>query len=140
SSSPIKTFGVGGSANGNVVIMAGASSGTSISVSSIDTIGSGAGAVSSGGAVFLSTAKPIIATSVGMQAVIILGGNTYAQSGVVDAGSLQPGGISVNGITTNAAPVTLVAGGNITLNGAITTNGSAPNNGLGTQETVFPGN
>ncbi|MBX9570256.1 MAG: hypothetical protein K2X77_15260 [Candidatus Obscuribacterales bacterium] len=106
--------GGGGGNNGNVVMIAGAGATTAINAGSINTAGT---AVNLGGEVVLMTGVPTV------QAMTINNG-MVANNSVLSSTTLVNSSISVGSISTNAVPVTIIAGNGITLNGSITTDGN----------------
>jgi YVTN family beta-propeller protein len=125
----INTAGSSGSQNGNVLMIAGAKTGTALTVGTINAAGSGA----SGGNVSLFAATPAVAS------------NTTITNGVV-TGSFSPGALTAGGITfgsgasiTNGGTFTASTAGafdssagniNSTGNVAITSTGSTITSGL----------
>lgn len=123
--------GGGGGNNGNVVMIAGAAGGTAINTGSISTVGT---AANLGGEVILLTGVPTV------QAMTISNG-IVADNSILSSSTLVNSSISVGAISTNAVPVTIIAGKNITLNGSITTSGtpSIVINGPGGHLGLFAG-
>lgn len=123
--------GGGGGNNGNVVMIAGAGAGTAINAGSISTAGT---AINLGGEVVLMTAVPTIQN-------MTINDGIVANGSILSSSSLVNSSISVGSISTNAVPVTIIAGNNITLNGSITTNGtpSIVVNGPGGHLGLFAG-
>ncbi len=158
-SCPIETGGLGTGSNGDVILIAGATGGTSITVGNISTQGGSGG----GGNIALYTATPEI-TNTGSGQVIIQGGSNTSNSagftyGTIQASSInitgsafnsgggsitiESGGIinapntvfnssGVGGLSTtdanggnggNAGNISLIAGGNISINGLIASGG-----------------
>lgn len=124
------TTNAGGNANinGNVTIIAGAKndpSGSSVvTTGSIITDTQGA----SQGGILIVTGTPVVTNG----PFNILNGvvNTGAANASIGSNNVNPGAsITVGALTTNAAPITLVSGNNVTLNGGLTTNG-VPSSGL----------
>ena len=121
--------------NGNVTIIAGAKSDPSGTQSAITvgniTTDSGAGALQ--GAVTLITGNPEV-TGGQFQIVngTVVGLNTSIPSASLGTSSVNPGAsIATGNISTNVAPIMLVAGSNVNLNGTLSTNGVLANSGTG---------
>lgn len=124
-------------ASGNVVMIAGATSGTGIISGDIFTAGSQA---ANGGEVVLLTATPSISTAITILNGIVTAGNTYSAAG---SSATNASSITTGNISTNGAPVTIASGTNVSIGGLIKTGGSPTvgNTGPGGQLAIFaPGN
>ncbi len=112
---PIETGGYATGSNGNVLLIAGAPSGTSISLGSIDSSGGGGG----GGNISLYTATPVI-TNTSSGQVIIQGGSLATNSDHFTYGTLQASSIDINGnnINSGGGKITVVAGDTINASNA----------------------
>lgn len=133
----IQTGGKGGT-NGNVTIIAGATSGTGISSGDINAggVGSAAGLA---GQISMITATPVISSPLSITNGTVTAGGILASTSGTPLGAH----IATGNLTTNAAPITIVAGQNVSLGGVITTGGipvtGLPAGAAGGNLAVFAG-
>jgi len=135
--------GSGSGVAGNFIVLAGATSGTSITIGSIDVTNALAG---SGGQVVMITATPTIPA---LSPLVIQNGFVnptvfnFAATPVVPppapgilqilntAGQLQQASITLGNITTNGSPITIIAGNDVNIGGLLKTSGSPLAGALG---------
>ncbi|MBY0552461.1 MAG: hypothetical protein K2W95_34590, partial [Candidatus Obscuribacterales bacterium] len=118
----VATSGGKGAANGNAVLIGG----TSVSATGlIDTKGASGSTASNGGEVAILTGAPVLS---GNPFIVV---NAINPASPLSVNAITNGNVSVQDINTSQSPITIVAGGNVTLTGAIKTEGITAVNALG---------